>query len=104
VASCVTLALILGAWVWGERGQKQLRAELQQLYQELQTRMEGSRQERRDFVERAEQRGDRVMAAQQRLVELSQQSVQSQELMIQLLRQVVEQRAEPGGAADRANR
>ncbi len=96
----VTLVLLLGVWVWGERAQKRLRVEFQQRYQDLQARMERGRQERGEVVERAEQRAERSMALQQKLVELSQQSVRNQELMIQLLRQVVEQRAEPGAAPD----
>ena len=89
---CVTLVLLFGIWVWGERAQKRIRAEFQQRYHDLQARMDQGRQERGDVLERAAQRAERSTALQQELVELARQSLQNQELMITLLRQLVEGR------------
>jgi hypothetical protein len=85
--------LLLGALVWGERAQKRLRAEFTQRQQEFQARMERSRQERGEVVGRAEERGERNLALQQQLVDLTQQSIRNQEVMIDLLRRLIEQRA-----------
>jgi hypothetical protein len=88
---CATLVLLLGVWVWGERAQRRLRVEFQQRYQDLQARMERSRQERGEVLERAEARAERTVALLQQLVELSQQSIQGQESMVKLLHQLLAQ-------------
>jgi hypothetical protein len=75
VSLAIMLAAFLCVLVWGDRAIKRIRARAEQQYKELQAQSEDS------------------LALQQQMLEIARESARKQDMMIELLRKLVEHQA-----------